>query len=88
MSGDMMNGCFEAFGAVLTWRNALQLYRDRKISGVYWPATAFFAAWGLFNLWYYPSLDQWWSFAGGVVLVVGNIAWVVMALLWRRNGSR
>jgi hypothetical protein len=77
---DLINGCIELFGACLTWRNAWQLRVDRQIRGVYWPTTFFFALWGLWNLYYYPALAQWASFAGGVVLVAGNIAWVFMAI--------
>lgn len=77
---DLINGGFELLGAVFTWRNFLQLRLDRDIRGVYWPTTAFFAAWGLWNLIYYPALHQWASFAGGVLLVSGNLAWVAMAI--------
>lgn len=78
---DIINGYFELTGEVFTWRNAWQLFQDREIKGVYWPMTGGFAAWGLWNLYYYPSLGQWWSVAGAVVLVIGNIAWIIMA--WR-----
>lgn len=80
---DLINGSFELLGAVLTWRNFQQLRIDRTIAGVYWPTTAFFAAWGLWNLIYYPALGQWASFAGGVLLVAGNLAWVVLAVRLR-----
>lgn len=80
MNQDIINGLFELFGAYFTWVNAWKLYQDRDIKGVYWPATGFFAAWGLWNLYYYPSLGQWASFFGGCVLVLGNIAWVSMAI--------
>ena len=77
---DLINGGFELIGAFFTWRNAWQLRKDREIKGVYWPTTLFFAAWGLWNLVYYPAMQQWASFIGGVALVAGNLAWVVMAV--------
>ena len=80
MTSDAINGLFELIGAFLCWTNFRQLMRDRQIKGVYWPATAFFAVWGLWNLYYYPSLGQWFSFAAGVVLCAGNLAWVGLAL--------
>lgn len=82
---DLITGGFELVGAFFTWRNFLQLRRDRRFAGVYWPATAFFAAWGLWNLLYYPALAQWASFAGGVALVAGNVAWVGLALKLKRK---
>lgn len=77
---DLINGGFELIGAIFTWRNAWQLRNDREIKGVYWPTTLFFAAWGVWNLFYYPALQQWASFVGGVALVAGNLAWVAMAI--------
>lgn len=80
---DLINGLFELVGAGFTWRNAWQLRIDHEIRGVYWPTSLFFAAWGLWNLVYYPELGQWASFAAGVVLMAGNIAWVTQAILLR-----
>lgn len=82
---DLINGSIEMIGATLTWRNAWQLRTDREIRGVFWPTSLFFAAWGLWNLYYYPALGQWASFAGGVVLVAGNVAWVAMAIRLKLN---
>lgn len=80
MSPDMGNALFEAGGAILIWLSVRQLWKDRVIKGVYWPAWFFYMLWGLWNLYYYPSLDQWLSFSAGVVLVSGNAAWVSMAV--------
>jgi hypothetical protein len=85
MTPDHINAAFELLGALFTWRNALQLYRDREVKGVYWPITAFFAAWGVWNLFYYPAIGQWLSFYAGIVLVLGNIVWVALAVALRRE---
>lgn len=82
---DLINGSFQLVGAYFTWRNWLQLRRDRTLSGVYWPTTAFFSAWGLWNLVYYPALGQWASLIGGMALVAGNIAWVALAIKIRNT---
>jgi hypothetical protein len=55
----------------------MQLRKDREIKALL-PTTLFFAAWGLWNLVYYPTLSAMASFIGGVALVAGNMAWVVM----------
>lgn len=86
MNQDMINGGFELLGAFFAWANARRLYRDRELRGVYWPAWAFFTVWGLWNLFYYPSLAQWFSFSAGIALATGNLAWTVMAVwLWLAN---
>lgn len=80
---DLFNGLFEAVGAVFVWLDVRQLYRDKIVRGVYWPARVFFAAWGLWNLYYYPSLQQIWSFTGGIALVAGSIAWFALFTWYR-----
>lgn len=77
---DLINCGFELIGAYFTWRNAWQLVQDREIKGVYWPTSVFFTIWGLWNVLYYPAIEQYASFAGGVVLVTGNLAWSFMAI--------
>ena len=89
MKTDLINAIFEVGGAILTWKNAHRLWKDREIKGVYWPAWVFFALWGWWNCFYYPSLDQWFSFAAGLALVLGNTAWCVLALIvWTKNRGR
>ena len=87
MYQDMVNGIFELIGSYFTWMNAVTLYREKAIKGVYWPTTVFFSAWGIWNLHYYPSLNQWVSFIGGIVLVCGNIAWVILLMWYRRKDT-
>ena len=85
---DIINGSFELLGAYFTWKNALCLYRDKQVKGVYWPTTAFFTAWGFWNIYYYPNLGQWFSFWGGVLLVLGNAAWTIQAIYYlKRRGN-
>lgn len=76
---DTFNALLELIGSILTWRNAWQLWIDREIRGVYWPMPIFFTAWGFWNLYYYPPLNQWLSFYAGLLLVMGNVLWVIMA---------
>lgn len=83
---DAINGVFEAGGAILVWNNFRRLRRDKLVRGVDWRVTAFFSAWGFWNaVAYYPSLHQWFSFAGGIALVAGNCAWLTLALKYRKN---
>jgi len=77
---DVVNGLFELFGGCLLWVQFARLRRDRQVKGVYIPAWAFFAGWGFWNLFYYPSLGQWASFGGGLVVAAANVAWLVLAI--------
>jgi hypothetical protein len=81
---DLINGLIELTGAVFTWRNAWQLWKDREVRGVYWPTSLFFTVWGAWNLYYYPSLNQWFSFYAGILLATGNLAWLTMAVRFKQ----
>jgi len=48
-------------------------------------ATMFIASLGLWNLYYYPSLDQWASFVVGVFVVTANIAWIGLILYYQKS---
>lgn len=80
VTDDIINGLIELVGAGFTWRNAWELWKARELRGVYWPTSLFFTIWGAWNLYYYPSLGQWFSFYAGILLAMGNLAWVVMAV--------
>lgn len=80
MTPDTINALFELGGALLTALNIRALLRDKTTKGVVWPVNAFFTAWGAWNLYYYPALGQWISFAAGVLLVAANAVWVGLAV--------
>lgn len=80
---DVANGLFEVCGGLAVWQNCRRLLRDRQVRGTDWRVTALFTAWGFWNLYYYPSLGQWASFAGGLVIVSGNFFWVALAIRYR-----
>lgn len=81
---DCVNGVFELSGAYFVWLSVAKLRRDRQVRGVDWRTTGFFAAWGVWNLGYYPSLDQWASFVGAWAVTVLNL-WYLVLLLWYRR---
>ena len=82
---DLLNGLFELGGGGLTWFNVVKLRKDRKVRGIDWRVVTFFMAWGLWNLFYYPSLGQGWSTAGGAVMTIANTAWLWLAIKYRKN---
>jgi hypothetical protein len=83
--GDTVNGLFELLGGIVLWQNVRRIRQDRKLAGVDWRVTGFFTAWGFWNLWYYPSLGQWFSFFGGLNIVAANFVWLAFALKYRKN---
>lgn len=81
MLPDVTNGLFEAFGAWSVWANVARLRKDRDVKGVVWQFTIVWWLWGVWNLFYYPFLGQWYSTIAGAVLVTGNGVWLYT---WRK----
>jgi hypothetical protein len=82
---DVINGIFEGGGSIFLWLNVRRLLQDRGYKGVYVPAIAFFAGWGIWNLYYYPHLGQWLSFTGGLSIVIANVTYVALLLKFGRT---
>lgn len=82
---DLINGLFEALGGLAIWANVKRIRRDKLVRGVDLRATLFFTSWGYWNLFYYPHLNQWISFAGGLMIVAGNTAWIYYAWRYRKS---
>lgn len=85
---DTINGIFESLGAFFILQSVFKLHRDKLVRGVSWLHSGFFAAWGYWNLWYYPSLDQWFSFFGGVGIVTTNTIWLLQIIYYTRAENR
>lgn len=82
---DKINGLFELLGGVFVFMNVLRLYRDKKVRGVSSIAMVYFTLWGYWNTHYYPHLDQWFSFVGGLTIALMNTLWVMMMVYYLRK---
>jgi len=87
MKPDYINGLFEFCGAAFLLVNVVKMYRDKQLKGYHWLPTVFFTSWGLWNLYFYPYLEQWFSFAGGIAIVTVNAIWLGQTFyyLWRNK---
>src|SRR4029077_18168699 len=63
---DYINAAFESMAGVFVFLSAWRVYKDREVRGVSAWMVVFMLTWGLWNLYYYPSLGQWGSFYGGL----------------------
>lgn len=84
MTPDMINGLFELVGGLLICLSISRLRKDRVVRGVSIFPVSFFASWGLWNLYFYPSVDCPYSFAGGVIVVSANLYWVGQMIYYKR----
>lgn len=81
-SPDIINGLFEFGGAAAILLSVRRVLQDKDVKGVSWWMIIFFAAWGFWNLFYYPHLDQWWSFLGGIALVLTNSIYLALLIFY------
>lgn len=82
---DIVNGVFESAGGFFIALSIRKLHHDKLVRGVSWPHVAFFSSWGYWNLYFYPNLDQWFSFGGGAFLVASNTAWLLQIAYYLRR---
>ena len=87
MTPDFINGLFEFFGSFFLAMNVVRLHKDKSVKGVDWRAVAFFMTWGYWNLYFYPAVDAWWSFYGGLAIVAVNTTWLGQMLYYRRKNG-
>ena len=80
---DAINGLFEFIGALLVINSIRVLLYDRAVQGVSVFSCCAFSTWGVWNLFYYPYLGQWLSFAGGACLCAANLTWVGLMLFFK-----
>jgi hypothetical protein len=67
----------------MVWISVWRLYKDKMVRGFSAASMLFFTAWSFWNLYYYPFLDQWASFAGGISIGTANLAWITLAYKYR-----
>jgi hypothetical protein len=76
MIPDLVNGLFEFFGSLFILNHTKALWQSRQARGISLVSVIYFAGWGIWNLFYYPHLDQWFSFAGGCAIMAANFFWI------------
>ena len=63
--------------------SVVKLYKEKTVRGVSWLHAGFFASWGFWNLYYYPHLNQWFSFVGGIAIVIVNTLWLIQLIYYK-----
>jgi hypothetical protein len=86
---DNVNGIYECGGAIALAVNCYQTYKDKEIKGLNLGSMLFFTSWGYWNLYFYPSLNQWMSTIGAAALVFFNTIWCCQAIYYtkRKKGA-
>ena len=79
---DIITATFEMASTIFQVYNIRRLFIDKGISGVHWGQTALFMVWCVWNIYYYPSLGQLFSFGAAIIMLITNTIWVWMAICY------
>ena len=85
---DLINSLFEFTSGVFLWNSFRILMKHKAVRGYSILTVAFFSLWGYWNLFYYPHLEQWLSFFGGINVVLPNSLWVIFAIYYTRRNKK
>ena len=85
---DVINGVFECGGGILCWLNFFQLLKDKEVKGISLKVAGFFCMFSAWNMYYYPFLNQMWSFFGALFLLLGNWTWLMLAIYYRYRNKK
>lgn len=84
MTPDMVTGTFEALASLFICLSIHKLYKDKFVAGISYIHVAFFAAWGYWNLYFFPHYELWYSFTGGMFVVLANTIWLTQLLYYTK----
>lgn len=82
MSPDLINAAFEFCAAIAVALHCRAILHDREVHGVSTAGIGFFVAWGFWNLYYYPHLEQPLSFVCGIAVTVVNLVYVGLLMYY------
>ena len=83
LMNDIINASFELIGGGMLLFNVFQAFKDKEIKGVHLAPVSFFLLWGIWNLFYYPSLSQFYSFYAGCFLTIINVIWLIQIFYYK-----
>ncbi len=87
MIADIINGSFEAGAGLAAIAHCFKLYEDKQVRGVSLGSVVFYIVWGIWNVFYYPHLQQFWSCAGGIFVTLANLLYLIMLRHFRNRNS-
>lgn len=88
LTPDLINAAFEALGGFVILLNIRRIRQDKIVRGMDWKVLAFFTSWGFWNLYYYPALDQMFSFYAGIGIVAANVVYLYLICYYIRYEKR
>ena len=88
ITADLINGLFELAAGLLLSLNVRRLFKDKHVRGVCLLSVMLMAAWGYWNLFFYPIVGATFSFLAGIPVAVVNTIWGIQIFYYERREKR
>ena len=89
VSPDLINSIFEGVAAVSVLISVRQILKDREVKGVAWLGCLFMPVWSFWNVYFYATLAQGWSFLAAVSMSIAETIYVVLLIYYsHRPGEK
>lgn len=85
MTPDQINAALIFIGSLMVFKSCFLVYRDKVVRGVSMLANMYFTGWGMWNVFYFPHLHQFWSFAAEMCICTANILWLFLMLYYKHK---
>jgi hypothetical protein len=76
ISPDVTQALWEGGSAVFQILNVRAIRKSKSLAGVHWIPTAFFGAWGVYNLWFYTVMALPYAYWAGLAITCTNAIWL------------
>ncbi|XAI95940.1 hypothetical protein [Microcystis phage Mwe-JY26] len=87
MTPDIINAGFQLLAAFLIAMHCRAVWKARDVAGVSIFATFCFALWGVWNVYYFATLGQVWSYYAAYACAAAHAAYMSLLLTFRRKGD-
>ena len=82
MNLDIINSVLIMTAGAFISASVVKLYKDKVVRGVSPIHVGFFTMYGFWHVFFFSSLNQWWSVAGGIVAITMNSIWFIMLIYY------
>ena len=82
---DIVNATFEASGGLFVALSIRRVLADKRVAGVSLIGVAFFTAWGVWNVYFYPHVGAWLSGLAAVGVCIANAAWLSLLVYYSKH---
>jgi hypothetical protein len=82
---DTINSLFEISAGFIFWFNIVEITIDKQVKGISFCACIYFLIWAYWNIYYYFSIGQTYSFWGAVFLAMPNTIWILLVMKYKRK---